>query len=330
MIKAIKRTLKSASNIHRPDGRPNVFLYSTPRSGSTWLMELIWSQPSFKTCNQPLYLDSPVVRKHLGISDWNELYSIDATAKLQSYFGRICDGRLGFTNPNPFRAPYRPVTHRIVFKEIHGCGDRINWLRDAFNARVVYLIRHPIAVTISSERWPTLPAFLTSDYRRHFSDDQLVNAERILTSGTELERGVLSWCLQNSVPLGAATDDWAIVSYEQLVLEPHPVIQELTAKLALPNPERMQDRLGVPSVNVQFKSTLETRRLLTVGDSDKRPYLVEKWRKKVSKREEARAMRILEIFGLDVYKDGDVLPAKRVWLPRENFFANSAASAVHK
>jgi hypothetical protein len=213
-----------------------------------------------------------------------------------------------------------------VFKEIHGCGDRINWLRDTFNARVVYLIRHPIAVTISSERWPTLPAFLTSDYRRHFSDEQLVDAERIFTGGTELERGVLSWCLQNSVPLKAATDDWAIVSYEQLVLEPQPVIQELTAKLALPNPEWMQDRLGVPSVNVQFKSTLETRQLLTGGESDKRPYLVEKWRKKVSKREEARAMRILEIFGLDVYKDGDVLPAKRVWLPRENLFANSATS----
>jgi hypothetical protein len=328
MIKAVKRTLKSASNLHRPDGRPNVFLYSTPRSGSTWLMELIWSQPGFKTCNQPLYLESPIVRKHLGINDWNELYSIDATAKLQSYFGRLCDGRLGFTNPNPVRAHYRPITHRIVFKEIHGCGDRINWLRDTFNARVVYLIRHPIAVTISSERWPTLPAFLTSDYRRHFSDEQLVRAERILAGGTELERGVLSWCLQNAVPLRAATDDWAIVSYEQLVLEPHPVIKELTAKLALPNPERMRDRLGVPSVNVQFKSTQETRRLLTDGDSDKRPYLVEKWRQKVGEREEAHAMRILEIFGLDIYKSGDVLPAKWVWLPREKLLANSAASAI--
>jgi hypothetical protein len=45
MIKAVKRIVKSASNVHRPDGRPNVFLYSTTRSGSTWLMELIWSQP---------------------------------------------------------------------------------------------------------------------------------------------------------------------------------------------------------------------------------------------------------------------------------------------
>lgn len=101
MIKAVKRIVKSASNVHRPDGRPNVFLYSTPRSGSTWLMELIWSQPGFKTCNQALYLENPVVRKHLGISEWDELYSVDATEKLRSYLQRLSDGRLGFTNPNP-------------------------------------------------------------------------------------------------------------------------------------------------------------------------------------------------------------------------------------
>ena len=317
MIKAVKRIVKSASNVHRPDGRPNVFLYSTPRSGSTWLMELIWSQPGFKTCNQALYLENPVVRKHLGISEWDELYSVDATEKLRSYLQRLCDGRLGFTNPNPVRRYYRPITHRIVFKEIHASADRINWVRDTFNARVVYLIRHPIAVTISSERWPTLPSFLTSDYRRHFSEEQLERAQRILTKGTDLDRGVLSWCLQNAVALQEATPDWAVVSYEQLVVDPDPVIRELTDKLALSDPERMRRRLGVPSVNVRFKSTEETRRLLSEGGADKRSYLVDKWRKKVDRREEARVMKILDIFGLDVYRDGEALPDKRIWIHRE-------------
>ena len=69
MIK-IKDIVKPMSNVHRPDGRPNVFLFSTPRSGSTWLMELIWTQPGFKYVNQPLSLLNPRVRRHLGISDW--------------------------------------------------------------------------------------------------------------------------------------------------------------------------------------------------------------------------------------------------------------------
>lgn len=314
MIKSIKRGLKAASNVHRPDGRPNVLLYSTPRSGSTWLMELIWSQPGFKTCNQPLYLEHPAVRSHLGIDDWEELYSVDATEKLRAYLGAICAGRIGFTNPNPLRRYYRPVSHRIVFKEIHAPGDRVNWMRDTFDARVVYLVRHPIAVTISSERWPTLPALIHSDYRRHFTPEQLTQAQRILDEGNDLDRGVLMWAMHNSVPLREATEDWAIVSYEQLVLDPEPVIRALAEKLELPEPDRMRRRLGVPSVNVRFKSTEETRRLLNEGEADERPFLVEKWRKKVDRESEARVMGILEAFGIDVYRDGDVLPGARAWI----------------
>jgi hypothetical protein len=133
----------------------------------------------------------------------------------------------------------------------------------------------------------------------------------------DLDRGVLSWCLQNAVALQEATPDWAVVSYEQLVVDPDPVIRELTDKLALSDPERMRRRLGVPSVNVRFKSTEETRRLLSEGGADKRSYLVEKWRKKVDRREEARVMKILDIFGLDVYRDGEALPDKRIWIHRE-------------
>jgi hypothetical protein len=314
VIKAVKRTVKALSSVHLPDGRPNVFLYSTPRSGSTWLMELIWSQPGFKTCNQPLYLESPAVRRHLGIEDWVELYSLEALPRIERYLARICQGRIGFTNPNPFRRFYRPVTRRIVFKEIHASADVAELAAERLNCRVLYLIRHPIAVTLSTERWPTLPAFLSSDHRRHFGAEELALAHRIVERGDRLERGVLAWCLQNAVPLRRTGGDWAIVSYEQLVLDPLPAIAELARRLDLPEPERMVRRLPVPSVNVRFKSTEETRRLLTEGGPGTRPYLVEKWRRKVGARDEARAMAILEAFGLDVYRAGDLLPAERYWV----------------
>ncbi len=315
MIKAVKRTVKALSSLHVPGGRPNVFLYSTPRSGSTWLMELIWSQPGFKTCNQPLYLEVPAVRRHLGIGDWIELYQLGSLPRIERYLSRICTGRIGFTNPNPLRRYYRPITRRIVFKEIHASADVIDVARRCCGARIAYLVRHPIAVTLSTERWPTLPALLGSDYRRHFSRHELALAERILDRGDRLERGVLAWCLHNAVPLRRAEPDWAVVTYEQLVLDPVPVIDLLSRTLDLPRPDRMLRRLAVPSVNVRFKSTEETRRLLTEGDPGERPYLVEKWRRKVGRADEARAMAILEAFGLDAYRAGDVLPAGRLWIP---------------
>ena len=115
MNRVLKRAVKAVSNTHRPDGRPNVFLFSTPRSGSTWLMELIWSQPGFKYCNQPLSLFNPLVRKHLGIDIGSAL-----RARFCAHVRAVLPGHLRRTpqvlEPNPLRGHYRPVTHRIVFE----------------------------------------------------------------------------------------------------------------------------------------------------------------------------------------------------------------------
>jgi hypothetical protein len=312
MFRKIRRTIRFMSNIHRPGDSPNVFLFSTPRSGSTWLMELIWGQPYFKSCNEPLNLRMPLVQQYLGITEWQDLYNDSAGRLLESYFQGFCGGRLRFMNTSPRHEFYRPITRRIVFKIIHGGEDRMHWFRDRFNGRIVYLIRHPIAVSLSRELYPRLHAFLNSDYRRHFTSDQLEYAHRILDTGSKLEHGVLSWCLQNTVPLRQATADWAIVSYEQMVLDPRPVVAYLADKLELPKPERMMDRLTVPSA-VKAKSDKETQSMLESG-TGRRSWLVEKWRKQVNESQERRAMEILERFQLDVYGCGDLLPADRVWI----------------
>jgi hypothetical protein len=72
---SLSRVVRSVSNRHRPDGRPNVLIFTAPRSGLTWLMELIASQPGFKHCNEPLDLRHPDVVRGLGIREWNDLYS---------------------------------------------------------------------------------------------------------------------------------------------------------------------------------------------------------------------------------------------------------------
>jgi len=257
----MKQFSKEVLNIHHPDGSPNVFLFSTPRSGSTWLMELISTQPGFKYCAEPLNLRNPKVRKHPGISDWSDVLGADAIPALQEYFEGFCNGRLRFRNPNPFKTYFRPITHRIVFKEIHAGSALINWFRDNFNSRVVFLLRHPLANSISNEQLPTLNAFLESDYQEHFSIEQLRYSRRIVESGTRLELGVLAWCLQNAVPLRDATDDWAVVTYEQLVLDPSPIVGFLAERLQLPRPDRMMKRLTVPS-GVKGKSDKETQDVL--------------------------------------------------------------------
>ncbi|MBV7337965.1 sulfotransferase [Chloroflexi bacterium TSY] len=307
-----KETIRSWTNIHQPNGLPNVFIFSAPRGGSTWLMEVIRTQPGFKSCSEPLYLQNPDVKRHLSIDDWHTLYQNDALPTLHHYFDAFCRGKLGYMNANPRSPHYRLFTQRIVFKILHGGEGHINWFRDQFNGRIVVMIRHPMAVTVSSEIHPRLSAFLESDYAEHFSAEQLAECRHIMDSGDELEKGTLSWCLQNAVPLWQATPDWSIVTYEQLVLDPEPVLQQLAITLELPRVDWMLDRLRVPSTS-QTKSDLETQRMLETKCQQNRHQLIRKWRRKISALDERRAMHILEIFALDIYRSDELLPNRRLW-----------------
>jgi hypothetical protein len=321
-----KNVLKSFANLHLPSGKPDVFLFSMPRSGSTWLMELIGTQPGFKTCSEPLNLRLPLVRKHLGLQSWEELHAPHAPEAMKRYFNGFRRGRLHFLDPIPFKnSVYHPYSNRIVFKILHGGEERIGWFQETFGGNIVYLIRHPIAVSLSREVYPRLKAYVNSDYRKQFTPAQLRYAHSIIEKGDKLEQGVLSWCLENAVPLRQARKDWMMLSYEQLVVQPDPVLELLTDRLELKAPDRMYKQLMVASA-VKKKSDASTQKLLEQGEQASRLELVRKWRKKVTPDDEARVMAMLEIFGMDAYKVGEDLPSNALWVSAPN--QNESREAV--
>jgi hypothetical protein len=278
-------------------------------------MELIASQPGFRPIAEPFDLRNPAVRKDLGIEKWHDLCNLAAEAKIKNYIRYLFDCRYSSRFKHPMKLKhYRPLTHRLVLKINTACEDRINWCRDNFNSRIVYLIRHPIAVSLSRSYCPRLEAFIDSDYRRHFTTEQIRYAEKIIGHGGKLEQGVLSWCFQNMVPLKHRTPDWCIVTYEQLVSEPDTVIDHMANLLHLPDRGRMKTHLLVPS-NSSKKSDQQTQRMLKNRvDDSKNHWLIEKWREKVSPEEERNLMEIVESFGIDAYRFGSVLPSDSLWV----------------
>lgn len=309
--------VKAFANRHRPGPRPNVFVVTTPRSGSTWLMELIWSQPGFKCCDEPLNLRRPAVRRATGIDSWHEMESQAGAAKIDRYFHAICSGRLHSADALPFRSKYyRFHTDRIVFKLLHGGESRIGELAAACNARVVVLLRHPIAVSLSREVFPRLEAFRTGEVAARFSSEQLELADRVMASGSTLEKGVLAWCFENALALQGQERDWTVISYEQLVLDPEPVVAQLVERLELTDQALILSRLTEAAGN-KGKSDETTRQLLAeqaAGRLVQRQALVEKWRARVTPEQETAAMSLLAAFGLDAYRAGHLLPAERYWV----------------
>ena len=314
MLNKLKNLIKASSNIHIRSNRPDVFVFATPRGGSTWLMELICSQKGFRYCGEPLNIRSEQVRRYSGINTWEELYDNNAELKFRGYFNGIIDGRIPFRNPNPLRKYYRPLTNRMVFKLIHGGVDRINWFRDEFNARILLCLRHPIPVSLSREEYPFLEKFLNSSFQDQFTIDQLKYVADINRLGSKLQKGTVAWCVHNSVPIRSIEDDWAVVTYEQIVVQPSPVVDYLCQKLDLTNPDRIYKQLSVPSKTVVLSDS-ETREMLkNRSDGSSRCALVEKWKKRVSDKEISDVQKVLDIFDIKAYRADKFLPSKDYWI----------------
>jgi Sulfotransferase domain len=300
----IKFFLNSLGNIHRDSTEKDIFLFSTPRGGSTWLMELIAGQPGFKFFDEPLNIRRANVQ-HTGLfPDWKLLMpeAMD-TAYIFEYLKDLANNRYKHMNPTPFRKNYRPVTSRIIFK-IHEIEHLINEVERHFDAQILYLLRHPIATTISRRVLPRLDLFMTSNF---FMNECLSEPQRkailaVYAKGTDYDRGILSWCFQNVYPLNHLShENWGVITYEELVLNPAKSCELLSEKFHLPDLNKMLKDVDAPSTNIQM-SGKDTIAIMHDPDRERRQRgLVNKWRKRITPSQEARTYEITSMFDIDAY-----------------------------
>ena len=310
----IKQFIARYNNIHIPDDRPDVFLFSSPRSGSTWLLELILTQPGYKPSDEPFNLRTKAIGKYLakkGIDDWDALYNKENTKIIDNYLQDISSGSVGLTNPFFYKNYFRIVTRSVIFKILHACEDRAESITNNMKGEKIYLIRHPVPVSLSRKYLPRLEAFVRSDFKDMLTTEQLTFANEIINTGTELQKSMLDWCIQNSVTLKQANEDWSIITYEQLVLDPEPIIKHLTEKLNLPYPDLIRKQLKIAS-NSTHQSDKTTQGVLENRESENsKNWLVNKWKDKISTEDEKEVMSMLKVFDIDIYESGSPLPNKK-------------------
>lgn len=295
-------------NIHKPSSSPNVIIISLPRSGSTYLMELIWSQPKFKYANEPLNLSTKWLQEKSGINGFDELYSLEVKDKLIRYFEKIVIGKYHFLNPNPLRHTSRILTSRIVFKVIHGGELFINDLASATNSRIVYLIRNPVAVALSRKKLPRIKQLTSELVLSKFNMHERNLAIEIFEKGNELEKRIVAWCIQNKLALDSRKDDWLVISYEELLLNHVSVITEIAKHCDLPIPETMFEKVSTPSA-VTVQSNKNDVNLMKGSYSDK-IRLIRKWRDRLSSQQIKRCFEICRLMNFGVYNECDDLPKK--------------------
>ncbi len=302
---SIGLTLRSISNIHRPGNKKDIFLFATARGGSTWMMEILASQPGIKYYDEPVNIRRSNVQRTGVFQDWLDIMPDGHRDEdILQFFLDLQKNRHGFLNPVPFRRNYRPITDRIVFK-IHALEHMINELKERCHGQVVFLLRHPIPTTLSRHEYPRLERFLLSCYHRsrYLDDHQINEAWNLYCKGSKLQRGILSWCFENFIPLRHADQkDWLVLTYEELLLNPEKLCQTISASLDLSRIDLMLHALNTPAANIKM-SKQDTLAILDEQDERiRRRNLVTKWQSKVSEADERNCFNILSLFGLDTYQ----------------------------
>jgi hypothetical protein len=306
----VKYALKAVSNIHRQGPDENIFLFATARGGSTWVMEIIASQSGMKYYDEPFNIRRDNVARTGLFPDWASIMpDTGDTDAIVRYLNDLAAGRYRHMNPPPMRRNHRWLTNRVVFK-IHELEHLIGTIARRCHGTVLYLLRHPVPTSLSRKTLPRLDLFLGSQYYARLigRDDRLKAIHHIAATGSPLQRGVVSWCYENIVPLRFPDFEGIFVTYEELVLNPERSANLLSERLKLTDRDALLRAFSQPSANINMSSK-QTQTLMTESDERRRLHLVEKWMGKISPRDEAHVTEILEIFDLDIYRGDRPLPA---------------------
>lgn len=309
----------------RPTKKP-ICLYSSRRSGSTLLMQTIGANRGVMFSDQPfgLYSISSANINRLPVFAYSQIAcpDEDEAAIVRNYFQGLISGQIRANNPwKVWSRDFHFFNDRICLK-ITDAKAIIDWIDQQFDVQTVVLTRHPIAqvVSVASNRWLTTGKGLLKNagfVEEWLTDELEAMCWDLYSRGTELEGRIVDWALENLVPLALLRDrlDWLFVSYEDLITHTPAVIDFLAGELHLDDRQAMARQLAQPSRSVKGSRSSELQRSINEQNQDR---LIDWWRTKISADELSACFRILDRFGIDMYRPGASLPDHRC-IGREGF-----------
>lgn len=283
--------------------KDTIVVAGSPRSGTTWLLELLRSLPGYKAMNEPLMHEE--ARSEHGFSWRTHLHPRASAPKQHDYLKAILTGRLGISPAWHFKASTRAAqlvehaTHRKLVVKFCRFNRMLHWFAGQFDVRgPVFIIRHPCAVVASMLRhggWEE--EHLQGEQAREYVEP----AERLPAPLCEIfdpifkrirtrtEALATLWCLDHYIPLmyhAGGTYPWILVPYERLVTRGSEELRRVTDALGVEMTPAMHSQLRAPSSSVRDQLHQETEQQLS------------KWRRRLTNRQVDDILRIVDEVGL--------------------------------
>ncbi len=302
-------------SLFRPDGSPHIFLFSSRRSGSTLLRDMIASQPNFNYIDEPLNFAQNQYnpyRKLFPGDQHGQIVSLDDQKEktLKNYIEGILDRKyITRSQWRAFDKNYHWLWKRYVVKELNA-KNLIPWFENYFGERIkiIYHIRNPFAVAASlvERGWSHYFNVYLEDaeYSDKYITPQIRSmAAKINHCGSDAEKYILDWCFENYVPLKLYRQrTWITISYESIVSDPASVSKKLCSVLDLPNADTMMNIVAKPSPTPLSR---HSRSKIKSNGPESR---LASWQQKFDPDVINDFSKILDAFEIDLYSSKSAYP----------------------
>lgn len=283
--------LKSKINVNSLD---HFLIFSDPRGGSTWLMEIIKQITNKPILWEPLHINMVPILKKIGFG-WRQYIPEKANwVEAKRFFNQLFDGKLlNFWIMQRTTKMELQHADQFIIKFCRG-NALLPYLTSNYNFRYkpILMIRHPFAVVASQLKqggWEkTKEQFEIPDtpYNSHYIEHK----DFLDSLKTKHEVLIATWCITNQIPLSHPKNNkaWITITYEELLIQPEITINRILKEW----------QISYDISKIDFKSQSST----TVSGS---PELISErlhyWKESFSTAEIDSMIRILNYFGVVLY-----------------------------
>lgn len=311
--------------LYHKKSKPDIFILSSLRSGSTWLAEIIYRFPKVKYVQEPFSRKKRNLKKYLYPiqPSWTYTYN-DITANERQVINYIENQSKGkyvtSRRYDVFSSSFNFYTNRSVIKLLRTTPIS-DWLINSFKEDIfIILVRHPIATSLSKieteirkDFEPTLTKYFKDrKFVETFLSQEIINKiETEKENYSELEQEIVVWCLDNISLIQAYqknkdTSKVIFVTYEELATKTELTLKRLCEFSDLPYSNNILQESKKASASTRYNKQNETNKMET--------NLLSKWRKQVSESQERKIFEIITLFKIDIYEFGNDFPIEKYLL----------------
>ena len=292
------RQFANALFVDRTAPAQTVVLYSSGRSGSTWLSDLLHSLPRTRLVFEPFH------PRH-GVKDlapYRYRYLVPATAEpvLERAYAGVLKGTRTTRWVEQLNNPACFIYERRIVKLVRA-NLLFPWLASQYpQHKNVLLLRHPAAVVLSqvSNGWD-LSSRRIRDQEALLQQPGIRAMDQFGWPDSGFQSNLLFWAAENRVAIDhALQSNTLVVFYEELCLAPGKVLDELGRFLGSALPDDAARKVNKAS----WSSSAEVG---SMSVTEK----ISRWRDALNPEQRAQVEQVLDVSGMGEYYSLEPSPA---------------------